>query len=107
MRDLQSADDTIFTLLNERNNAQTVVPETRTESGFFKDFIVKCTYQLIGECQVPAIRCREIIQTVSKHFSGVTFSSEALPGKTTSLRFADQSHSLSWIQVADALSEKH
>ena len=54
MCDLQSADDTIFTLLNERNNAQTVIPETRTESGFFKDFVVKCTYELIGECQVPA-----------------------------------------------------
>ena len=101
----QSANDTILTLLNERNNAQTVIPETRTESGF-KDFVVKCIYELIGECRVPATRCREIIQTVSKHFFGVTFSSEAVPGKTTSLQFADQSHSLSWIQVAEALSQK-
>ena len=106
MHDLQSANDTILTLLNERNNAQTVIPETRTESGFFKDFVVKCVYELIGECRVPATRCREIIQTVSKHFFGVIFFSESLPGKTTSLRFADQSHSLSRIQVAEALSQK-
>lgn len=107
IRDLQSANDTIFTLLNEieRNNAPTAVPETRTETGFFQDFVVKCTYELIGECQVPASRCREVVQVVSKHFFGVTFPIEALPGKTTSLRFADQSHSLSKIQVAEAISE--
>ena len=54
---LANAEDTIVHLSEQCENMQEV-PETRTESGYYKDFVIKCTYQLIGECEVPAGRCR-------------------------------------------------
>lgn len=37
----------------------------------------------------------------------MTFEDHQLPGRTTNLRFADQSHSLVKIQVAEAISTQH
>ena len=103
--DLAQAEDTIVDLLEQCKNMQEV-PETRTMSGYFKDFVIKCIYQLIGECEVPAGRCRQVIQTVSNHIFSVTFPDDALPAKSSNLRFADQSHGLAKLQIADELGKQ-
>ena len=103
--ELKTAEEVIAELLNELQ-AEVPLPQTRTESGYFKDFVAKCVYELVGECEVPAYRCRQVIQTVVKHFFGVEFLDSDLPGKTTSLRFADQSHALAKMQVAEETSKQ-
>lgn len=64
----EELEEVITSLLDERLELQPVVPETRTERGYFRDFVVTCIYELVGECEVPASRCREVIKTISKHF---------------------------------------
>ena len=103
----EELEEVITSLLDERLELQPVVPETRTERGYFRDFAVTCIYELVGECEVPASRCCEVIKTISKHFFGVTFEDHQLPGRTTNLRFSDQSHSLAKMQVAEAISTQH
>ena len=105
--DLAKAEDTIVHLLDQCENMQEV-PETRTESGYYKDFVIKCIYQLIGECEVPAGRCRQVIQTVSNAIFSVAFPDDALPAKSSNLRFADQSHGLAklQLQIADELGKQ-
>ena len=102
---LANAEDTIMHLLDQCENMQEV-PETRTESGYYKDFVIKCIYQLIGECEVPAGRCRQVIQTVSNYIFSVAFPDDALPAKSSNLRFADQSHGLAKLQIADELGKQ-
>ena len=103
----EELEEVTTSLLDERLELQPVVPETRTERGYFRNFVVTCIYELVGECEVPASRCHEVIKTVSKHFFGVTFEDHQLLGRTTNLRFADQSHSLAKMQVAESVSTQH
>ena len=60
----EELEEVIKSFLDERLELQPVVPETRTERGYFRDFVVTCIYELVGECEVPASRCREVIKTV-------------------------------------------
>ena len=103
----EELEEVTTSLLDESLELQPVVPETRTERGYFRNFVVTCIYELVGECEVPASRCHEVIKTVSKHFFGVTFEDHQLLGRTTNLRFADQSHSLAKMQVAESVSTQH
>ena len=48
----EELEEVIKSLLDERLELQPVVPETRTERGYFRDFVVTCIYELVRECEV-------------------------------------------------------
>ena len=48
----EELEEVITSLLDERLELQPVVPETRTERGYFRDFVVTCIYELVRECEV-------------------------------------------------------
>ena len=101
-KELESAESLIMTLLTQPNTK----PDTKKANGLhFEDYVLKCIYQLMGECEVPANRCKEVIQCVSSNFFNVKFSDADLPGKTSCLRYAAHSNVLAKMQAAEALTE--
>ena len=97
----------VITSLLDETGAAACSSRDQNRKRIFQRFCCNMYYELVGECEVPASRCREVIKTISKHFFGVTFEDHQLPGRTTNLRFADQSHSLAKMQVAEAMSTQH
>jgi hypothetical protein len=83
--------------------------ETREDgSNKFSEDIIKCVIELIGEAEVPADRCGQIIHIVSKHVHHVDIPLCDLPSKRSALRFSDRGHYLAKYHVAETLvNTKH
>ena len=86
----------------EERDKETV--ETRTGKRF-SDNIVKCVIQLVGEAEVPANRCREVIKIVCLCLFGKDIDLHDLPSERSVLRFADQGHFLAKYHLADSVSQ--
>ena len=72
-------------------------------TGHFSRDSVKCIIELIGEHQVSASRCSEVIACVSKHLLKKEIPADQLPSLRTVLRYADKGHVLSKIQLSESL----
>ena len=103
--DLFAAQEIIQALTDENNAAQ-FVPETRNAKGHFTEPVVMCVMELMGECEVPARRCSPVIQTVARRLFQTDLPDNMLPSKTSNLRFADQTHAVAKMHVAEELATK-
>ena len=72
-------------------------------TGHFSRDTVKCITELIGEHEVSASRCSDVIACVSKHLLKKEIPADQLPSLRTVLRYADKGHVLSKIQVSESL----
>ncbi|KAL3857378.1 hypothetical protein ACJMK2_012053 [Sinanodonta woodiana] len=78
------------------------------DTGYFTRETVKCVIELIGEKEVSATRCAEVIETVCKHLLDIHLPQTELPSLRSVLRFADKGHIISKFQLADAvLNSEH
>ncbi|KAK7103600.1 uncharacterized protein [Littorina saxatilis] len=59
---------------------------------------------LVGECEVSAGRCGDVIKTVVRNILDAQVPEHDLPSQRTALRFSDQAHVLTKMHVADVLT---
>ena len=83
-----------------RQKSQNVV--TKDGQRYTSD-VVKAVIELVGEAEVPAVRCGRVIHIVSKNIVLNEIPLTELPSERTTLRYADQGHVLSKIHVASKL----
>ena len=87
-------------LNDEVEKSQNVV--TKDGQRYTSD-VVKAVIELVGEAEVPAVRCGRVIHIVSKNIFHNEIPLTELPSERTTLRYADQGHVLSKIHVASKL----
>ena len=102
-KEVEKARDAIKALLED---VAAPIPVTRDVTGQFTEGVVKCVMELETECEVPARRCSDVIQSVSRHLFGVEFDEHAFLSKTTNLRIADQTHLLAKFHNAEEMANK-
>lgn len=92
-------------LLNIEFMGQDAILHLKDEKGRFKQEAILCVIQMIGENEVPAARCGEVIQTVVKHLINVHVPDTDLPSLRSAIRFADRGHVISKLHVTETLLE--
>ncbi|KAK7095511.1 hypothetical protein V1264_006907 [Littorina saxatilis] len=105
----QLKQDIVDLLTQERNeNAaeQERVVRLKDEKGNFLHEAKVCVMALVGECEVPATRCGEVIRTVVWHILNARVPETDLPSQRSALRFSDQAHVITKAHVMDVLMEQ-
>ena len=94
-----------------QQNAQLIqATETQTpvlkEGQKFTDNVVTCTAQLVGECDIAAHSCRQVIQCVAQHIFKCDIPDGELPSKSSALRFADVGHVIAKMHAREEMTTK-
>ena len=84
-----------------RKILRAVSKQDRMET-FTKD-IVKCVISLIGDAEVSAKNCGNVIQIVCQNLFGIKLKDSDIPSERSSLRFADQGHILANQQMLTSI----
>ena len=91
----------------EHEATSVIPPPTRDETGKFTESVIRCVMELVGENEVPARHCSEVVRTVARTMFGVNFEDHSLPSKTSALRFTEQIHPVANLHIAEELSQQH
>ena len=93
-------DDYAATIEDLKAEKQTIVLKVGKK---FSDDVVKCIIQLVGECNVPSIRCAKTIQCISKCLFHHDIDIIDLPSERSNLRMVDRGHVLAKYHIAESI----
>ena len=91
---------------NQRIHAAETHRPLLKEGQKFTDSVVTCTAQLIGECDIAAHTCAQVIKCVSRHLFECDIPDDDLPSKSSALRFADVGHVIAKMHAREQMTTK-
>lgn len=108
-KELNSMKGTVLKLESElisvQDDTDNKTFKTRTEGHGhpFTDSIEKCVMQFVGECDIPATKCAEVIQSVAKWIFDKDIHLSDLPSSSTAVNMMDRAQVLAKHQVAEEI----